>query len=264
MAFYKKTGLRYLAYAIVRFITLSKNYSFLKSFTITNKLFWAGIFKTNANIVIDNTTVTLRGNGTDPFIFDQIFTDRQYEFDTKGIELATIIDMGANIGMATVFFKNRFINATIIAVEPDAANMNLLKKNTTTLSNIFYEQCAVWYKTGTGVFINAADDASSFAIRDVNENDMDEAAIINTITINDIVLKYNLEKLDLVKMDIEGAEREIFKRDNSKWLSITRILIIELHDMYYDNTAKPFFDTLINYKYSFYQKGENLIFIFDR
>ena len=56
-----------------------------------------------------------------------------------------------------------------------------------------------------------------------------EDADIDAITINDIISTYDLTRIDILKLDIEGAEIELFE-SNTDWLEKVNCMVIELHD----------------------------------
>lgn len=68
-------------------------------------------------------------------------------------------------------------------------------------------------------------------------------------------------QIDLLKLDIEGAELELFAEDYQHWLSNTQILMIELHDWFRKGCSKSFFSALLHYDFSITPKGENFICI---
>ena len=71
---------------------------------------------------------------------------------------------------------------------------------------------------------------------------------------------YGITVLDLVKIDIEGAEKELFENGYEKWLPKTRVLVVELHDRMKPGCSKSVFSAICQYDFSFSHKGENLIF----
>ena len=75
--------------------------------------------------------------------YDQVFLKREYDFDVK-CSPKVIVDAGANIGLASVYFSNRFPNAKILAIEPEVSNFELLKKNIAQYDNIIPIHGALW------------------------------------------------------------------------------------------------------------------------
>jgi len=87
----------------------------------------------------------LRNKTSDLPTFEQIFISEEYNIKIP-IVPQNIIDCGANIGLATVYLKNRYPLSKIIAVEPDESNFIMLKKNTKQYNNIECLQNGVWNK----------------------------------------------------------------------------------------------------------------------
>ena len=52
---------------------------------------------------------------------------------------------------------------------------------------------------------------------------------VTAMTVDKVMLDYGLEKIDILKIDIEGAEREVF-RDPTLWIDKVDALIVELHE----------------------------------
>ncbi len=80
------------------------------------------------------------------------------------------------------------------------------------------------------------------------------------ISINDLITEYNIETIDILKIDIEGSEKELFEKNFDYWLSKTKLLIIEIHDGMRKGSSKAVFNALNDFEYVMELKGENHIF----
>lgn len=167
--------------------------------------------------------IKIRMNSSDYHVVDQIFGRKEYDFKMRNIP-EVIIDAGANIGMATLFFKKRFPDAKIIALEPDHDNFTLLNKNTKHLTNVISINAGLWSHHTNLKLSNP--DAEPWAYH--FEETMDVNSIM-AFGLDDLVKKYNLEKIDLLKIDIEGAECQVF-RNPGKWLEHVTTVVVECHD----------------------------------
>src|SRR6185369_12585741 len=87
--------------------------------------------------------ISLRLKTSDIATFKKIFLDREYDFPLEK-KPETILDAGANVGFASVFFAQKFPTAKIVAIEPEASNFALLKKNSSPYPNIIPVQGALW------------------------------------------------------------------------------------------------------------------------
>jgi FkbM family methyltransferase len=131
-----------------------------------------------------------------------------------------IVDLGANIGLATLFFLARYPNAEVTAVEPDAANAAILAKNI-DVNRLggrvdVIEACAA--ACDGSVRFQASSDVLSRRAS-VGEKGVE----VPTID----VFRF-LEHADLLKMDIEGGEWDILL--DIRWLAIgVRAVVLEYH-----------------------------------
>lgn len=206
--------------------------------------------------------VSLRYNTSDIDVFYQVYYHNYYSFnyDYYLKEIKTIVDGGANIGLASTYFKGLFPNATIIAVEPETSNYQQLLKNTKSYSGIHCEQAGIWNKTA---FLKVEDKFNSGNWGFVVEEVIDEKeSNVKGISIDDIIKKYNLQDIDILKLDIEGAELELFQ-ENYQWLSKVKMLIIETHDFMRKGTSKAVFKAIIDFNFSVHLCRENIVFIND-
>lgn len=173
----------------------------------------------------------LRLPSSDILTFDQIIVRKEYEFDTSQ-KPGIIIDAGANIGLASIYFANKFPGAKIVSIEPEASNFEILSRNTAPYENIIPVRGALWYEntvldlvdpgTGKWTFMTEARDPAGKRHGKVLHE-------VRGMTVNTIMQEHRIEHIDILKIDIEGAEREDF-RDTSAWLGKVGALIIELHE----------------------------------
>lgn len=165
------------------------------------------------------------------YLFEEIFLLREYEFEGKIDSL--IIDCGSNIGMSTLFFKKNYPAAKIICFEPDGRTFNLLKCNIekNQLQNISLNEAAVYNKNGKIKFYSDADREGSLAMAITpyyiqQWGWRSKESIVKTIKLSD----YINEPVDLLKIDIEGAEEKVIIElaQNNK-LKLIKEMIIEYH-----------------------------------
>jgi len=203
--------------------------------------------------------IWLRTKTSDIPTFEQIFISQEYDIKIP-ITPENIIDCGANIGLATVYLKNRYPSAKVISIEPDNGNFAMLQKNTSVYSDIHCLKNGVWNKSADLDVVDKLGLGESWAlmvdeVKEKNENS------IRSVTISEIMQQFNLKEIDLLKIDIEGAEKELFSDNYEDWLPKTKVLYIELHDRYRKGTSTSFFKAIINYDFSVRPGRENLICI---
>lgn len=202
--------------------------------------------------------ISLRNNTSDVTVFYQVFLAKSYQLNYKD-DPKIIIDCGANIGLSVAFFKNRFPNAKVIAIEPEFSNFEMLKINTKSYDDVFCVNSGIWNKS-TNLIIKDNDFGNwGFMVEEV---DYENENTVSAISMDEIISKFEIEQIDILKIDIEGSEKELFEKSFENWLKITKVLIIELHDGLRDGASKAFFKAISEYEFSMVRKNENLIFYF--
>jgi FkbM family methyltransferase len=203
-----------------------------------------------------NKTLFFRPATSDFSVFRQIFMDYEYSIEFEHSP-RTIIDAGANVGFASLYFSNRFPGAQIIAVEPDHSNFDTLLSNIQGNENVTALKAALWNSTCTLSFVedNTLD---KWGIQ-VTDSGMSGASTIHGIDVGTIMRDFNLERIDVFKIDIEGAEMELFTSGFAEWLPKTKLLIVELHESLRPGCKQVFYDALkiIPHTISYY--GENVV-----
>jgi FkbM family methyltransferase len=171
----------------------------------------------------------------------QVFTQQDYDFRAKSPP-RIIVDAGANIGLAAVWFANRFPQATIIAIEPEKGNYDLLVRNAAPYPNIRPLRAALWNRNEEIDLLDPGRGAWGFITEASNSREDLSARALHTvraITVDALMAEYALDGIDLLKVDIEGAEREVFE-DTSAWIGRVRSLIVELHEHYKPGCNRSF------------------------
>lgn len=181
----------------------------------------------------------LRAGTSDLYMFEEVFLDGEYELDTN-IDPKLILDVGANAGFASVYFANRFPNARILAVEPDPSNLETLRRNVAPYRNVEVLEGAVWYESTT-LALDDQGDKSGIQVRPGNGG-------IRAMTIDEILAHAGETSIDILKLDIEGAEKELFEH-NPALVEKVGILLIELHDRFKPGCSRAVFNALASHDF---------------
>jgi FkbM family methyltransferase len=161
------------------------------------------------------------------FLINEIFLRRDYIFNPEN-ESPLIVDCGSNIGMTILFFKKLCPNARIVGFEPDRRTFQLLSRNVTEngLSNVTLHNAAVSGTTGELTFFSDSHTPGSLMMGVVKAPVADQAERLPCVKLSD----YIDEAIDLLKMDVEGAEMDVM-RDlaQSGKLEYVKAIVMEYH-----------------------------------
>ncbi|MCC7462561.1 MAG: FkbM family methyltransferase [Gammaproteobacteria bacterium] len=171
----------------------------------------------------------LRGGTSDRSAFNEVFVKRWYDHPyPAGQAPRFIIDAGANVGFASVRLAQLYPAAVIVAVEPDATNFEILQRNITPYPQIQAVRAGLWPRTARLAIENPHDKPWSFRVREAVTGDRD---VMAAVSIQDLMRQHGAMTLDLLKLDVEGAELELLSdADCHAWLARTNMIFIELHD----------------------------------
>jgi FkbM family methyltransferase len=170
----------------------------------------------------------LRVATTDVSVYRQIFVERHYDIpldSTPGV----IIDAGANIGLSSVFFALKYPAARILAIEPDKDNFEMLSANTREYSNIRPLNAALWSEEGEISLVDSGEGSHGFQTRKDLIQGETPLRSIKAVTIPSVKRDYQFSKIDLLKIDIEGAEKEVFETSKD-WINDVQAIMAEVHE----------------------------------
>ena len=174
-----------------------------------------------------------------------------FEHNFKTFEPIRIVDAGANIGLTSLFFTERFPNSVIYALEPEPENFKMLLKNIAGLDIIKPLQNALSAEKGKRFDLGKSMRDGADWARTTRES---VNGTIGGITLNELLIEIG-GFLDILKIDIEGAERFIFDNQASQdFLNKTRVLVIEIHDEF--NISTSIYQILRKWGFSIVEQGE--------
>lgn len=190
----------------------------------------------------------------------------QYHQEHSKLMPSLIIDAGANIGAAVVYFSTIFSNSFIFSIEPDISNWHILEANTAGL-NVFNFYGAIADVDGELIFEDPGRSDMGFMTRRISELDENinskRVKSISPLSILTHSVSQNTNPL-ILKIDIEGGEDALFNGDTN-WLSKFPLVIIELHDwmLPFSGSSRNFIKAVAQHDFDFVYRGEN-IFLFNR
>lgn len=153
----------------------------------------------NSNLLIPDTASFLSA-------YKEIFLEKIYKFSTKTVN-PKILDLGANIGLSVLFFKDLYPQSEITALEADPKIFSYLKNNVESrgYKDVKLVNQAVWYQNTTLSFNSEGADAGQ-VISGINES---SSIDVEAVDISELLQN---NQFDFIKMDIEGAEEWVVPR----------------------------------------------------
>lgn len=200
--------------------------------------------------------IWLRPGTSDYDVYQQVFRDEEYGDVETDTEIKYILDCGANIGLASIYFLNRFPDSRVLAVEPDPENASICRRNlhpygtrATVLEGGVWGSCGrlkvVASEFGPG-------QKSGMGVRPLRNGDSDNA-VVDAFDIPSLMAAGGFEEIDLLKIDIECSERNVFSSSADRWLPRVHNLVIELHD---EACRRVFFSAMKEYNFRASSRGD--------
>jgi len=196
------------------------------------------------------------------FYDDIYFNDLNYlNNKIKKIKPSVLIDLGANIGTASLNLKNHFNSIKlIIAIEADKQNFSVLKKNFDFWKKLFKDT-----KFNAMNFVASCSANNMHRLRKINFSTDKilsssgsisfmpvKSGGIQSISVNEIVNSIGKNNIIICKIDIEGGEQFLFE-NNLNWMKKVAFINIEIHDKYhidYLNSSTNFLKALVKYDFA--------------
>lgn len=179
-------------------------------------------------------SVLLRLRTSDLWTFDGIFLRREYDVPLPE-DTRLVVDAGANVGLAALYFAWRFPQARVLALEPDPENFTQLCRNVAGEDRIEPVRAALWGREGhvrltdpgRGAWALRTEEAGGAGDRQRGAGG--DGGPVRAVTLDGLLRERGLERVDVLKLDIEGAEREVLA-GASAWMDRVRAVVAELHE----------------------------------
>lgn len=205
-----------------------------------------------------------RLNETDPEVFGQVFVRNDYRHFILPPQADVIIDAGANVGYSVLFFRGCYPDATIIALEPNPDNFAVLQENCGHLPNVILLQAALWKSCTTLQLQFTNDDGKSLGSWGTRTIEGMEPSIetesTEAIDAFTLMQRFNLSGIDIFKIDIEGAEKEVFSDPDAAWYSSVNLFVLETHERFAKGADSNVKAALPKDRWQYARKGENQFF----
>lgn len=214
-------------------------------------------------------SATVRPRESDFATIRQVFRDKEYDIGNglvaervsrryrqilaKG-KTPVIIDAGANIGAAALWFGRQYPEASVVAIEPDPGNARVLRANLSASSKLIVLEAAIGSEPG---YVSMIPGEHSWGVQTERSD-----AGCPIVTIDQAAEQVENGSLFLVKIDIEGFESDLFA-SNTDWLDRAAAVYLEPHDWKLPDqaTSRTFQAEFGKRDFDIFLRGENLIYV---
>ena len=194
--------------------------------------------------------VWLRPGTCDVILYDDIVVQEQYgSVPLDGVR--TIVDAGANIGLASAYLLWKSPSARVVALEPDPVNYDLCVRNLAAFGERAVVLRAGLWSRPCRIEVEA-ENLGTWASTTAPVEGRGGADAIDGFDVATLMDRHGMETVDLLKIDIEGAEREVFSADDLSWLDRVGCIQIELEP----ESRESFFRAVAGHGFEFLQHRE--------
>jgi hypothetical protein len=135
----------------------------------------------------------------------------------------------------------------------------MLRENTALYPNVKALQAGIWHRRTFLKIINSESEKWAFQVEESERHD----GCIEAVTITDIIKLSQTGFIDILKLDIEGSEKEVFS-GRQDWLDKVGILIVELHERFKPGCSQALYSAVSPFNFKKFHKGENVILVSDQ
>ena len=205
--------------------------------------------------------VVLREVIADWWTFEEVVREQIYKSVLTHLSRCdTVIDLGANIGLASLYFATQYPKSRLFAVEPNSANYVLLCVNLQALVRSGRCQtlnAAIWKREAVLAAnpLPSPDRYNSFSVRESLPGERCPTPL-KGVPIENIIATSGFATIDILKVDVEGAEVQLFC-GNLDWLERVRALLIEFHG---ESRRESDFDAIMRrYRFRIHEENRHTV-----
>src|SRR5262249_11514053 len=167
-----------------------------------------------------------RVHSSDINVLQQVFLRGEYDCVSQETNVEFIVDCGANIGCTSAFFLGKYPKSKIVAIEADAGSIDICRRNLEPYgSRARIVHGGVWPRSEPLMVVRGAAEFG-FSVRPCRSGEPKE---IDAVSLIEIAGQSPSKRIDILKIDIEGSEAEIFSSGFEPWLTRTGTVVIETH-----------------------------------
>ncbi|GAB3330618.1 hypothetical protein GCM10027299_35560 [Larkinella ripae] len=201
--------------------------------------------------------IYLRLGTSDRKVFNNIFVYGEYDAVELGFSPKSFLDGGGNIGLAAVYFANRYPQMQVLSVEPETENFKILQQNIAPYQTIRAVKAGLWSRPA---YLEIRDTGGGEWGFVVEETESPGAGAVRAESIDGLMRQQGGKPFDVVKLDIEGSESEVFRSNTASWLPGVRALIVELHEWMKPGSSASFVTATSAFEYRKATAGEYVVY----
>jgi FkbM family methyltransferase len=201
--------------------------------------------------------LAMRGGTSDRSAFNEVIVKQWYDYPYPGSP-RFIIDAGANVGYASVRFAQLYAAADIVAVEPDENNFALLRENVAPYPRVHTVLGGIWHRDAPLAISNPDAKPWAFRVREAHEAER----AFPGVTLQTLMERSATGIVDILKLDVEGTEYELFSDDSCHaWLDRTNMIFLELHERFRPGCTQAMERALARHSFERIEQHSNLLLI---
>ncbi|NND41633.1 MAG: FkbM family methyltransferase [Silicimonas sp.] len=170
---------------------------------------------------------------SDIFILGEILFEDQYKLKSRIPEGATIIDAGGNVGFSSMLFLGEYQPSQVHVFEPSEDSFRLLSKNLGSAAGVVLNKSAVGRTSGQST-LHHGEFAGMHSL--LQAHGMDGGEIVDVLSLADYMENCGLTRIDLLKLDIEGAELDALIGLGDRIADVS-VIVGEVHEAMVDSDA---------------------------
>ena len=181
-------------------------------------------------VTLEGYKIVVRPRSDDLYCIGEVVVNEEYLPSIKGVgsRFETILDLGANIGCFSIWAARKFKPEKIVSVEMEKSNYESLLKNISlnNLKRIVVPVRAAIYSKDTQIWIKR-----SAVVKSVDKlSETPTGVEVRTLSLESLVDRYQIDKIDYFKMDIEGSEKFVLSEENKEiFRKRVKYLFMEAH-----------------------------------
>ena len=185
------------------------------------------------DLTIGGTTRSVRLRKSDIFTLAEVLRERQYELRSPVPARPWIIDAGANIGLATLWFLGHYPGARVHCFEPDPSNAALLERNVGTADGVIANRAAVGREDGE-LLLHISPISAMHSLKESSHGG--RAVPVRVYALAGYMRDHDIPAIDVLKLDVEGSELDVLEGLGDRLADVS-VIVGECHETLVDESA---------------------------